>query len=94
MFDCPTGSSTLPGNDNIAESSVTHEIKKAISEDVGKRYTSDLEQRTLRSASALDLRLKGLPFLSEEDKVVTFGRVVTEAASLEVNVILLNVTLL
>ena len=79
---------------NIAESSIIRDIKKAINEDLSKRYTSDLERRTLRSASALDPRFKGLPFLSEEDIVDTFGRVVAEAASLEVNVILLYVALL
>ena len=75
--------------DNTVESSITREIKKAINEDLSKRYTSDLERRTLRSASTLDPRFKGLPFLSEEDKVKTFRRVAAEAESLEVNVILL-----
>ena len=79
---------------NIAESSITRDIKKAINEDLSKRYTSDLERRTLRSASALDPRFKGLPFLSEDDVAETFGRVVAEAASLEVNFILLYVALL
>ncbi|XP_059910907.1 uncharacterized protein LOC132459985 [Gadus macrocephalus] len=41
------------------------------------------QRRTLRSASALDPRFKGLPFLSEDDVAETFGRVVAEAASLE-----------
>lgn len=73
--------------DNIAESSVIHKIKKAINEDLSKRGTSNIEKGTLRSASALDLRFKGLPVLSEEDIVETIGRVFAEMASLEVNFI-------
>lgn len=69
--------------DNIAESSVIHKIKKAINEDLSKRGTSNIEKGTLRSASALDLRFKGLPVLSEEDIVETIGRVFAEMASLE-----------
>ena len=81
---------------NIAESSIIREIKQAINEDLRKRYNSDLERSTLRSASALDPRFKGLPFLSNEDIEETFGRVVAEAASLEVNInaLLLYATLL
>ncbi|XP_039654831.1 E3 SUMO-protein ligase ZBED1-like [Perca fluviatilis] len=68
---------------NITESSIILELKQVINEDLSKRYTSDLERSTLRSASALDPRFKGLPFLSEEDIEETCGRVVAEAASLE-----------
>ncbi|KAK0145636.1 Zinc finger BED domain-containing protein 1 [Merluccius polli] len=69
--------------DDSRESSIIREIKQAINEDLRKRYNSDLERSTLRSASALDPRFKGLPFLSNEDIEETFGRVVAEAASLE-----------
>lgn len=67
------------------ESLATHKIKQAINDDLSKRYNSDLEKSTLRSASAPDPRFRGQPFISEEDIVETFERVIAEAASLEVN---------
>ncbi|CAL8383479.1 unnamed protein product [Arctogadus glacialis] len=61
---------------NIAESSITRDIKKAINEDLSKRYTSDLERRTLRSASALDPRFKQQVRVEEHE--VTEGTQPTE----------------
>uniref|UniRef100_A0A667X1D9 BED-type domain-containing protein n=1 Tax=Myripristis murdjan TaxID=586833 RepID=A0A667X1D9_9TELE len=63
---------------------MTREIKHAIQEDLKKRYTSTKERHTLYTASALDPRFKTLPLLSEDERLDTYSRVTTEAASLEV----------
>lgn len=60
------------------------DVKKAINEDLSKRYTTEQEINTLHTASALDPRFKALPFLSEEEREETYRRVVAETASLEV----------
>ncbi|KAK7124043.1 hypothetical protein R3I93_022218 [Phoxinus phoxinus] len=60
---------------------MTWEIKHVIWEDLRKRYTSTKERHTLHTASCLDPRFKALPFLSEDEKVETYSRVTTEAAS-------------
>lgn len=66
------------------ESSLAREIREAIHADLLKRYTSATEKSALRTASALDPRTKGLDFLSELEIEDTYGRVIAEAASLEV----------
>ncbi|XP_040916034.1 E3 SUMO-protein ligase ZBED1-like [Toxotes jaculatrix] len=63
---------------------MTCEIKHAIWEDLMKRYTSTKERDTLHIASALDPDFKALPFLSEDEKVETYSRMTTAAASLKV----------
>ena len=42
------------------------------------------EKKVLHTASALDPRFKGLPFLTEEDRLDVYTGVISEAASLEV----------
>lgn len=66
------------------DSPLVREIKQSINEDLSKRYSSEQERNTLHTASALDPRFKALPFLSEEERGETYGRVIAEAASLEV----------
>jgi len=65
--------------DSIGESTVVREIKQE-----SKTYKSEQERNTLFTASALDPRFKSLPFLSEEERGEVYGRVIAEAASLEV----------
>lgn len=59
--------------DSIGESSLVQEIKQAINKDLSKRFTSEQERNTLCTASVLDPRFKGLPFLSEEQRAETSG---------------------
>lgn len=49
-----------------------------------KRYQSVAEKKMLHTASALDPRFKGLPFLTEEERFDVYNGVIEEAASLEV----------
>ncbi|KAM9857472.1 E3 SUMO-protein ligase ZBED1-like [Aulostomus maculatus] len=63
---------------------MTREIKHAIGEDLKKRYTSTKERHTLHTASALDPRFKSLPLLTTDEKMETYSRMTTEAASFEV----------
>lgn len=63
---------------------LVRDVKKAVNEDLSKRYTTEQEINTLHTASALDPRFKALPFLSEEEREETYRRVVAETASLEV----------
>ncbi|KAM3861959.1 E3 SUMO-protein ligase ZBED1-like [Diretmus argenteus] len=65
------------------QSSLAREMHEAIHADMIKRYTTPTEKNTLRTASALDPRSKGLDFLSQEEIEDTYGRVIAEAASLE-----------
>uniref|UniRef100_A0A8C9XH09 BED-type domain-containing protein n=1 Tax=Sander lucioperca TaxID=283035 RepID=A0A8C9XH09_SANLU len=53
-----------------ADTPVIREIKLAIHDDLGKRYSSARDKRMLYSASFLDPRFKALPFLTEEDQQV------------------------
>lgn len=48
------------------------------------RYNSEAEKKILHTASALDPRFKGLPFLTEEERREVYKAVTEEAASLEV----------
>ncbi|XP_060780360.1 E3 SUMO-protein ligase ZBED1-like [Neoarius graeffei] len=62
------------------DSPFVKELKKAIHEDLSKRYTSQADKSILNLTSALDLRFKALPFLSDADKQVTLAKLVVEAA--------------
>lgn len=66
------------------DSHMIHEIKNAIKADLLKRYNSESEKRILHTASALDPRFKGLPFLKEEERLKVYKALTEEAASLEV----------
>ncbi|XP_035858465.1 zinc finger BED domain-containing protein 1-like [Sander lucioperca] len=66
-----------------ADTPVIREIKLAIHDDLGKRYSSARDKRMLYSASFLDPRFKALPFLTEEDQLEIHANVVAEAAALE-----------
>lgn len=68
------------------DSPLVREIKQAISEDLSKRYSIEQERNTLHTASALDPRFKALAFLSEKEREDTYGRVIAEAAALEVKI--------
>ncbi|KAL7401145.1 hypothetical protein ABVT39_023644 [Epinephelus coioides] len=69
--------------DTIGDSPMIHEIKNAIKTDLLKRYNSEAEKKILHTASALDPRFKGLPFLTEEERLEIYRGVTEEAASLE-----------
>ncbi len=60
------------------DSSVITEMKQAMAKDLKHRYV-DVRQ-VLYSTSALDLRFKKLPFLSEEERDATFQYLIHEAA--------------
>ncbi|XP_030256575.1 uncharacterized protein LOC115571350 [Sparus aurata] len=68
---------------NTKDSPLVRDIKKAVHDDLSSRYTSEAEKSLLYTASALDLRFKTLPFLTEEEREQTYGKVIAEAASLE-----------
>ncbi|KAK0153298.1 Zinc finger BED domain-containing protein 1 [Merluccius polli] len=68
---------------NTEDSPLVRDIKKAIHDDLS---SSEAEKSLLYTASALDPRFKALPFLSEEEREQTYGKVIAEAASLEVRV--------
>ena len=71
--------------DTMGDTAMTHEIKNAIKTDLLKRYSSEAEKKILHTASALDPRFKGLPFiLTEEERSEIYRGVTEEAASLEV----------
>lgn len=55
--------------DTTGDSPIIHEIKNAIKTDLLKRYNSEAEKKILHTASALDPRFKGLPFLTEGERL-------------------------
>ncbi|KAF3837927.1 hypothetical protein F7725_009695 [Dissostichus mawsoni] len=67
----------------IGDSTMIHAIKNAIKTDLLKRYNSEAEKKILHTASALDPRFKGLPFLTVEERLEVYRGVTPEAASLE-----------
>ncbi|XP_049577871.1 E3 SUMO-protein ligase ZBED1-like [Syngnathus scovelli] len=67
--------------DSPGMSPLVREIKRAIHENLSKRYSSEQEKQTLQIAAAPDPRFKSLPFLSEVDREETYDRVVVEAAA-------------
>lgn len=70
--------------DTMGDTPMIHEIKNAIRTDLQKRYSSEAE-KILHTASVLDPRFKGLPFiLTEEERLEIYKGVTEEAASLEV----------
>ncbi len=71
-------------SDTIRDSSMIHEIKKAIKTDLLKRYSSEADKMIIYTASALDPQFKGMPFLTEEERLEIHREVTEEAASLEV----------
>ncbi|XP_061108746.1 E3 SUMO-protein ligase ZBED1-like isoform X2 [Conger conger] len=76
----PTLSLIAPLHDNLVkstaemedDSATVKEIKLAIAQDLGKRYTNANE--TLYMASAVDPRFKDLLFLTEQKKTETYSR--------------------
>ncbi|XP_077314545.1 E3 SUMO-protein ligase ZBED1-like [Lithobates pipiens] len=71
--------------DTMGDTPMIHEIKNAIRTDLQKRYSSEAEKKILYTASALDPRFKGLPFiLPEEERLEIYKGVTEEAASLEI----------
>ncbi|XP_038595001.1 E3 SUMO-protein ligase ZBED1-like [Micropterus salmoides] len=71
--------------DTRGVSAMIHEIKNAIKADFLKRYSSEAEKKILHTASALDPHFKGLPFLTEEERLEIYSGVTEEAASLEID---------
>ncbi|KAJ4938907.1 hypothetical protein JOQ06_028373 [Pogonophryne albipinna] len=67
----------------IGDSPMIHAIKNAIKTDLLKRYNGEAEKKILHTASALDPRFKGLPFLTVEERLEIYRGVTEEAASLE-----------
>lgn len=67
-------------SDTIEDSPMIHEIKNAIKIDLLKRYSSEAEKKILYTASALDPRFKGMPFLMEEERLQIYREVTEEAA--------------
>ncbi|KAJ4931091.1 hypothetical protein JOQ06_025390 [Pogonophryne albipinna] len=53
----------------IEDSPMIHAIKNAIKTDLLKRYNGEAENKILHTASALDPRFKGLPFLTVEERL-------------------------
>nr|XP_054591578.1 E3 SUMO-protein ligase ZBED1-like [Nothobranchius furzeri] len=70
-------------SDTTGDSPVIREIKNAIKTDLLKRYNSEEEKKLLYTASALDPRFKGLPFLTADERLKIYRSAVTEAAALE-----------
>lgn len=56
-------------SDNIGDSPMIHEIKNAIKIALLKIYSREAEKKILHTASALDPCFKGMPFLTEEDRL-------------------------
>lgn len=71
-------------SDTIGDQPLIHDVKNAITTDLLKRYNSGAEKKILRTSSALDPRFKGLPILTEEERLDVYAGVTSEAASLEV----------
>lgn len=71
-------------SDTNGDSHMIHEIKNAIRTDLLKRYNGESQKRILHTASALDPRFKGMPFLTEEERSEVYRALTEEAASLEV----------
>ncbi|XP_073681633.1 E3 SUMO-protein ligase ZBED1-like [Garra rufa] len=69
--------------ENTDETPVIREIKRVISEDLSRRYTTVQETSLLHKCASLDPRFKGLPFLSEEKREEAYKTVITEASSLQ-----------
>uniref|UniRef100_A0A3B1JBH7 BED-type domain-containing protein n=1 Tax=Astyanax mexicanus TaxID=7994 RepID=A0A3B1JBH7_ASTMX len=55
--------------DDSDNSTLVREIKRAIHEDLAKRYSSVKTQKLLHKASTLDPRFKALPFLAKEQQL-------------------------
>ncbi len=54
--------------ENTEETPVIREIKRVISDDLSRRYTTVQETSLLHKCASLDPRFKGLPFLSDEKR--------------------------
>ncbi|XP_067285697.1 E3 SUMO-protein ligase ZBED1-like [Pseudorasbora parva] len=72
-------------SDTIGDQPLIRDVKNAIKTDLlkGGRYNSEAEKKILHTSSALDPRFKGLPFLTEEERLDVSAGVTSEAASLE-----------
>ncbi|KAM4546398.1 E3 SUMO-protein ligase ZBED1-like [Fundulus diaphanus] len=70
-------------SDTIGDQPLIRDVKNAIKTDLLKRYNSGAEKKILHTSSALDPRFKGLPFLTEEERLDVYAGVTSEAASLE-----------
>ena len=71
-------------SDTIGDQPLIRDVKNAIKTDLLKRYNSGAEKKILHTSSALDPRFKGLPFLTEEERLDVSAGVTSEAASLKV----------
>lgn len=69
--------------ENFEEASVIREIKRVISEDFSKRYTTKQDSSILHKCVALDPCFKGLPLLFEEKREETYRTVIIETSSLQ-----------
>ncbi|XP_048857122.1 E3 SUMO-protein ligase ZBED1-like isoform X2 [Brienomyrus brachyistius] len=69
--------------ENTEEKTVIREIKRVISEDLSRRYTTVQETNLLHKCASLDPRFKALPFLSKEKREEAYKTVTTEASSLQ-----------
>nr|XP_023660006.1 zinc finger BED domain-containing protein 1-like [Paramormyrops kingsleyae] len=70
-------------SDTTGDSHIMRDIKNAIRTDLLKRYNSESEKRIFHAASALDPRFKGMPFLTEEERLEVYRALTEENASLE-----------
>ncbi|XP_070408816.1 E3 SUMO-protein ligase ZBED1-like [Nothobranchius furzeri] len=73
---------------SISDSPMIHDIKNAVRTDLMNRYSSEAEKKMLCTASALDPRFKGLPFLTEKERSDVYREVTEEATCLEQECIL------
>ncbi len=69
--------------ENTEETPVIREIKRVISDDFSRRYTTVQETSLLHKCASLDPSFKGLPFLSEEKREEAYKTVIIEASSLQ-----------
>lgn len=68
------------------DSSLVKEVKKAVREDLAKRYTTEKIEHFLLLASALDPRFRSLPHLGNEQRECVFREIGEKAVSLSENV--------
>uniref|UniRef100_A0A8C4EH42 Zinc finger BED domain-containing protein 1 n=1 Tax=Dicentrarchus labrax TaxID=13489 RepID=A0A8C4EH42_DICLA len=78
----PVMAQLLQNMTETRDSAMVREIKNVVRTDLMKRYKSVAEKKMLHTASALDPRFKGLPFLTEEERFDVYNGVIDEAASI------------
>ncbi|KAM3876933.1 E3 SUMO-protein ligase ZBED1-like [Diretmus argenteus] len=69
--------------ETIGDTPMIREMKLVIHTDLLERYTTVAEKKILYAASSLDPRFKGLPFLTEEERLEVYRGVTDEAVSLK-----------